>query len=325
MLARKMEIKFEDSLIGTTPMLIPSFSSKANIDICKTIRTMSEFISKGPILVSAYDIFYARDFPHITFPELIFLDSGGYERLIEKEVSEIGFYQGEAYDWSPEKHLKIINEWPKGIPTVVVSYDDPSVRKTTDKQINDAKDLFDDLDDIITELLIKPETIERIRIHIDDIEKNYELLSPFDIIGFTEKELGASILDRMILIAKIRLEMERHDIQAPIHIFGSLDTITTPLYYISGADMFDGLSWIRYVFHKGETLYTTSRAKLIGIEKNLNDVFMANLVYNINYISSLKEDLEILESRENFKHFEYNSNFFEEAYEKLKIKIGEVI
>ena len=45
MLARKMKLKLNGFEVGTTPMLVPAFSSKANMDICKTIKTMSEFIS----------------------------------------------------------------------------------------------------------------------------------------------------------------------------------------------------------------------------------------------------------------------------------------
>ncbi len=77
MLARKMKLKLNGLEVGTTPMLVPAFSSKANIDICKTIETTSESIN-GPILISAYDVNYAEEFPPITFPDLIFLDSGGY-------------------------------------------------------------------------------------------------------------------------------------------------------------------------------------------------------------------------------------------------------
>ena len=37
MLARKMKLKLNGSEVGTTPMLVPSFSSKANIDVRKKI------------------------------------------------------------------------------------------------------------------------------------------------------------------------------------------------------------------------------------------------------------------------------------------------
>lgn len=251
MLARKMKLKLNAVEVGTTPMLVPSFSSKANIDITKTLETMSETIN-GPILISAYDVHYAKNFPQITFPDLIFLDSGGYECLKDKDASEIGFYNPEPFQWDSDMHFKIVHDWPKDIPTVVISYDHPSVRVSTEKQIENSKKFFRRIDNVLKEILIKPDTKKAIRIDPETVIKNLDGLSSFDILGFTEKELGYSIFDRMITLAKIRVEMDRRDIQIPIHIFGSLDTITTPLYYFSGADIFDGLTWIRFSFHNGK-------------------------------------------------------------------------
>lgn len=325
MLARKMKLKLNGSEVGTTPMLVPAFSSKANMDICKTIELMSGYIYT-PILISAYDVFYANNFPSITFPNLIFLDSGGYECLIEKDVSEIGFYQPEARSWDKNKHLEVLQNWPIDIPTVVISYDNPSVRKSTEEQIKDAMNLFHGRDNFIKEILIKPETKNRERIHLEDIIKNLDSLNSFDILGFTEKELGYSVFDRMVMIAKIRVEMDRRDIRIPIHIFGSLDTVTTPLYYFSGADIFDGLAWIRFIFDEGNTLYSGSFGpKRLGIEKNMSIIHGTNLVLNYNYILDLERDLETFQSTEKFDHFKFNCDFFSKSHEKLKLKIREVI
>lgn len=328
MFARKMKLKLKGLEVGTTPMLVPSFSSKANIDIIKTLETMSETIN-GPVLISAYDVYYAKNknnnFPEITFPDLIFLDSGGYECLKDKDASEIGFYNPEPRKWDREMHFKIVQTWPKDIPTVVISYDHPSLRESTEKQIENSKNFFRGIDNVLKEILIKPETKGAIRINPDNIIQNLDLLSTFDILGFTEKELGYSIFDRMITIAKIRIEMERRDIRIPIHIFGSLDTITTPLYYFSGADIFDGLTWIRFSFNNGETLYSNSfLPKQHGIQSNMNVLHITNLNLNYNYILRLKMDLEKYQSTDSFVHFGQNSDFFKKAFEDLNVKIKEV-
>jgi hypothetical protein len=216
MLARKMRLICNGVEVGTTPMIVPAFSSRANIPIVKALEIMSGTI-KGPILVSAYDVKWApKGFPPITFPDLIFLDSGGYEVLKDQGVSAIGFYQPESKDWGREMHFKVLKEWPKDIPTVLITFDDPSIRKSTEKQIMDAKDLFNNFhetDNILKEILIKPETKHSKYIHPQDIIKNLESLSTFDIVGFTEKELGSSIYKRLITIARIRVEMDRHEIR----------------------------------------------------------------------------------------------------------------
>jgi len=331
MLARKMRLRCNGVEVGTTPMIVPAFSSRANIPIVKALEIMSETIT-GSILISAYDVKWApKGFPPITFPDLIFLDSGGYEVLKDQEVSAIGFYQPESKDWNREMHLKVLKEWPKDIPTVLISFDLPLERKSTEEQIEDVKVLFNEFhetDNILKEILIKPETIRRKRIHLKDITKNIDSLTTFDILGFTEKELGKSIFDRMTTIAKIRVELDRHGIQIPIHIFGSLDTVTTPLYYFSGADIFDGLAWLRFVFHEGETLYIDSFGpKLRGmqtIRTDLDSLYMTTIALNYTYMLSLKEDLEKFQSTGKFDCFENNSKFFYDANEKLKAIVPEV-
>ena len=323
MLARKMKLKLNGSEVGTTPMLVPSFSSKANIDVRKKILNMNEYITT-PILISAYDVRHVKNFPSITFPNMIFLDSGGYECLIEKDVSELGVYQPKALLWNRDEHLTILQNWKTNIPTVVISYDSPSERKSTEEQINDANDLFHGMDNVLKEILLKPEKEGRIRIHLEDIIKNLNTLSSFDIIGFTEKELGYSILDRMVMIAKLRIEMDKRKIQVPIHIFGSLDSVTTPLYYFSGADIFDGLAWIRFIFHDEFTLYSSFGPKKHGIDKNVDLIHGLNLVLNYNYILDLQKNLEKFQFAEDFNYFGKNADFFKDSYKHLKIKLKEV-
>src|SRR5260221_13350584 len=41
----------------------------------------------------------------------------------------------------------------------------------------------------------------------------------------------------------------------PIHIFGCFDPQTIPYLFFSGADIFDGLSWMRYYFRDGHSFY----------------------------------------------------------------------
>src|SRR5690606_32377632 len=82
-----------------------------------------------------------------------------------------------------------------------------------------------------------------------------EELGSFDIVGVTEKELGRSMLDRMVNVAKLRLAMDEAELRIPIHVFGALDPLSASLYYISGAEIFDGLTWIRYAYENGRCVY----------------------------------------------------------------------
>jgi hypothetical protein len=69
----------------------------------------------------------------------------------------------------------------------------------------------------------------------------------FHVVGVTEKELGSNILDRLITVASIRCALDRAALKnLPLHVWGGLDPIMTPLYFCAGAELFDGVSWLRY-------------------------------------------------------------------------------
>jgi len=97
---------------------------------------------------------------------------------------------------------------------------------------------------VLREILLKPETTNQRFLQVPAIVENIRALADFDIIGLTEKEVGSSIFDRMQNIATIRLALDKAGMEIPIHVFGSLDTITTPMYFLAGADIFDGLTWL---------------------------------------------------------------------------------
>ena len=295
MLERCLKLALNGLEVGETPLLLPSVSSRANLEIAKILETMSGFVN-GPILISAYDFYYHPNPKSldISFPDLIFLDSGGYECNKEQDISDIGLYKPESKDWDPSKYVDLISKWSVEIPTVLISYDHPSERKPIDQQINDANDLFDGKEKFLKEILIKPETPRSLRVKSENIIKHINSLKSFDIIGFTDKELGYSLLDRMINLAKIRKALDENRIIKPIHIFGSLDPITTPLYYIAGADIFDGLSWLRFIFHDNNTYYIDSFGpKIKGIHVNIKVIWGKTISDNYDFLLRLKLDLKI--------------------------------
>jgi hypothetical protein len=317
----------EGVVIGTTPMLVPSFSSRANIDIRKILTHIGPHI-KGPILISAYDMHYVKGFPLVEFPTLIFIDSGGYECAKGNEISELGFYKADANDWSRESHLEIVASLDKRPPPkVIVSYDHPSEPQIIENQIKTAKELFQKTDGFLKEILIKPEpesaTRSKAKIDLEQVIRNLRQLTRFDILGFTEKELGSSVLERMVSIAIIREEMDRLKINIPIHIFGSLDTITTPLYYLSGADIFDGLAWLRFILSTKGTLYLDSYGpRECGIEVPTDSIWIQYLIRNISYLNRLSINLEKFQSTGDFSHLGEESDFFKDSLEDLKVRIG---
>lgn len=322
MFARKMKLTLKGQEVGTTPMLVPAVSSRINLPLQELTQTISEIVD-GPLLISAYDYHHSQCNLPISFPELIFLDSGGYECNKDQDVSDIGLYKPDSCEWNKDLHTDVINEWSSKIPTVLISYDHPSIREHISKQIETANNLFQGRDEFLKEILIKPETKTSYKIKPEKVTNNLESFTSFNILGFTEKELGSSVLERMINIAKIRIAMNAENIEIPIHIFGSLDTITTPLYFLSGADIFDGLSWLRFLFNDGNTLYIDSFGpKFYGADEKINKIWIQSLYKNYSYLRQLKMNLEIFHSKNNFDIWGNNAEFFKKTYDDLVEKVG---
>lgn len=321
---RSLHIYHGSELIGQTPMLVPAFSGSVYSDIDEVVKFMGEFII-DQVLISAYDIHYKRLKTIPTCAELIFLDSGGYEISREGDLSELGNINPEKekedpeelQEWKEELYSKVLKEWPSGISTshtVAVNYDHPSRRQPIEDQVKNAVRLLAARDDMLKEILLKPETVAQY-LPINSIIDHIELLQQFDIVGLTEKELGKSTLDRMLNIGKIRKAMDEKGIIRPLHVFGSLDTVSTPLYFIAGADIFDGLTWLRYSYMDGLTVYWQNFGAITNIGSSDRQIRLKILVDNIYYLSSLRSEMLSYSHDGDFNHFVHHSTLLKKSYD----------
>ena len=207
------------------------------------------------MLISAYDLHYGAVGTSFDFPSLLFLDSGGYEASKDTDLSDFGDREHVPREWSQEMHEAALVGWKPSVPSVIISYDHPKMKLPIKEQITRAEAMAPGRADVMREILLKPETEAQTLLKVDSIIANVHRLAGFSAIGVTEKEIGNSVLSRMQNIARLRLALDNVGIDVPLHVFGSLDTVTTPLYFLAGADIFDGLTWLRFAFHEGHTLY----------------------------------------------------------------------
>lgn len=271
MLVAARNLQIEGTVLAQTPAIVPSFSSKGFPQVQKIVTSLSEVITESA-LVSAYDFSYGHLSSVPSYPEYLILDSGGYECSKDMELSDTRSNNYHETDWSIDRLTAVLDKWNAIQPTFAVSYDHPRERIPLREQIARAEALFHGRP-FGRELLIKPSAQTRSRVDIDEVLKNVDKLGGFDMIGFTEAELGYSIFDRMKKIARVRAALTNAGINCPIHIFGSLDTISTPLYFLSGADVFDGLTWLRYSYFGGQAVYQKNAAALkFGIHINDDDI-----------------------------------------------------
>ncbi|NKB37979.1 MAG: hypothetical protein GKR93_12585 [Gammaproteobacteria bacterium] len=325
MFAARRKIFAGKTKICTTPLLVPSFSSKGFPEVNKIISTTSEIIT-GAALISAYDLYYDMVDYEMDFPEFLFIDSGGYEASKDTEIADLGYLDHEAKKWNREMHSEVLANWIDRTPTVAISYDHPKEKCSIQNQIERASDFFGTQgnNNRGKELLLKPETENQFFINIENVIEHIPSFSEFNIIGFTEKELGKSILDRMKNIARIRIAMNKKKIFLPLHIFGSLDTITTPLYFLSGADIFDGLTWLRLAYLNGITSYIQNYSALeLGIQTKDQIAIAQTWSKNYYYLSGLELEMKQFINEGNFDAFKFNSELFKNSVQYLVAKLEE--
>lgn len=319
-LAERRELKFPNGESLRTPLIVPSFSSRV-ADIHKIFRASEEFLD-GPFLISAFDLANDHLKAPFDFAGAVFLDSGGYEVGSDSDLSDVSSEpSGEPSDWTPEQHRSILDAWLPGVPTVVITYDHPQVRVPIAEQIQRGKSLAIPADSA-REILIKPETRDQKFIKIDSLVSQVRHLQQFQAIGVTEKEIGNSVFERMLNIARLRLELRRTNQPTPIHVFGSLDTITTLFYFIAGADIFDGLTWLRYAFKDGHTMYRQDYGiGEFGIATKSPKVEALCWSKNYAYMKDMELEMRRFLNAHEFASFKHHRDALQAAYQSVEEEV----
>ena len=339
MLARRTTLKHPIGSVADMPRLVPSFSSKGfplfkergrkkpYSDVTRALEMIGPYINDS-ILISAYDLHHGylrKPQRFYSGKELVFIDSGGYELSLDWDSTEPkqGPYKG--LDFSEEDYRKVLSGLPKNLPFVIANYDWGACGKAIEDQIVSAQELFNNFPKFLRSFLIKP-TGKRY-LDINEVISHVAKLRAFDILGVTEKELAKNFLDRLVNLAKLRVTMDRENVNVPIKVWGGLDPIITPLYFFAGAEIFDGVSWLRYAYHEGMAVYRDSYGILnLGIETPLDHVRGLVLNHNVNFLQRLTTSLRqvVDDGGANFKMFDAHANIFERAYRTLCTKVPEL-
>jgi len=317
-----------------TPLLVPSFSSKGflmtntkegTISECYDVMVVAPGFIDESLLVSAYDLYHN----FIPKPEefksarINFIDSGGYETSQNYDLSGVNKYNHEIKPWDENKLKEVLSGWPKEMNGIMVSYDHGNLRLSIDEQVENAQKLFHGHKSLMSDFLIKPETKNQEYIQVSNLIAKPEILSGFGIIGVTEKEIGNSQLERMINIALLRRAMDKVGITSPIHVFGSLDPINVILYFLAGAEIFDGLTWLKFAYHNGAAIYIQNYSVLspkYGIDTNDMNLKRNFWVDNLTFLSKLKSILINFNVEKDYNYFrelDHDTFKLSELIEKL--------
>ena len=344
---RKTYFTHRSGAVLDLPLAVPSFSSKGFDYFPQKFRGKTVYRSESTIalealggflnesyLLSAYDLHHQ----HFRGPErfygdtaLILLDSGGYEMAPEFDSSEPKMTPlRKLPKFTRESYKNVLDSLYKKHsqkPFLIANFDWGTRQKPYKDQIEDARRLFKAYPEWSTNFILKPNRPKSTVVHVDQVTPFMSELRKFDVIGVTEKELGRSLIDRLKRIVELRLALNAKEIEAPIHVWGGLDPIVTPLYFFAGADIFDGISWLRYAYHDGVAVNRESHAVLNGNLTLPSDHSIAlaqsdNLVA-LQGLATGMRNFSISESP-NFDMFDGRGELFEKAFNVMRTKITQL-
>ena len=314
MRSRSREITFHDGTTIETPLLVPSLSSKgfAPVEVGQQgeapapaglLNLFGADAFYESLLISAYDIQYEQVLepeslrngfatsPY-AIPQFLIIDSGWYEATPGSDLGEPYEETREPRAWTLELYSATVESLDADLRAALVSFD---VHGPYEEQISAAQEFFADHPRFVKTFMLKPPGAGSY--HQNQIKKltpDADRLRAFDIVGVTEKELGNTIVNRLKTLFELAATLEEAGVEAPIHVFGGLDPLYTPLYFAAGAEIFDGLTWLRYGYYEGMGLYQQSLPLLKRqFDKRLPYAILDAQADNLDAMRELSRELKV--------------------------------
>jgi hypothetical protein len=281
MLARSQTLRLTQSGLPG-PLLIPSVSSKGFplVDGLSEAGTVLPLVIDdlgGSLLISAYDVHHGLLPDHELLtgdehaetmydaPALLVLDSGGYELSDAFEIGERNRGSRVVRSFGRPEFDVVVSRLSRDRNLLVVTYDEPDgQRPSYREQREDAQEFAERYPQLKIDFLLKPPAGDASIIPAK-LAAEASAFDRFDVVGVTEKELGDTLLDRVLCLARLRRLLDSSGSTAvPLHVFGALDPVLTPVYFMAGAEVFDGLSWLRYAYYHETAVHPDELALLTG-------------------------------------------------------------
>ena len=248
------------------PLFAYSFSSKGFVELSDLLPAILPRVPDA-FLVSLYDYRYLIGELQETNDEdtrIRIWDSGGYETSTDDDLSSHSSAIAGIEPWCEDIYVETACTIPWNSRDILVSFDAYENRtcKPIVEQLEDACRLFERI----------PGTYLRdIVLHVDqsiDVKsltkevKRFE--GCFDVLGFTEKEIAGTWFKGINFIDKLRKELASElGVYVPLHLFGCFDPKSIIYFFLVGADIFDGLSWLRYFINNRSTFYAREYEALV--------------------------------------------------------------
>ena len=230
-----------------TPLIAPSFSSRG-FPYISDIWEEFRYKLYGVCLVSAFDVASGRIPADVTdMVNIVILDSGLYETKGDWIESGDRHTPPSATKWTRKQHHETVKSIGEGSNAMLVNFDHVGA---LEDQIERASEDFSLALHAASDFLVKP-TDATEWVNIPKLSQHLEALKQFDTIGITARELGGSFLKRCSSIVTLRDLLTEAGLDTPIHVFGAINPYEVLAYFFGGADIFDGLNWLRLSFRSG--------------------------------------------------------------------------
>jgi hypothetical protein len=225
----------------------------------------------------------------------LFLDSGTIEY---NKYKNIGIHE----EWNIDLYMEYLENIEREKAVILVNYD---TMDNIEKQISLAEASFKE--SFISDFLIRSNK-ENDEIDLVEFADNIDGIKKFDIIGLTEKELGKNYLRRCQNLINLRIILNENNLNKPIHIFGCLDPLSIYLYFLCGADIFDGLTWIKMSYNEQFAIYRNNHSLLNEyFEFSYSESFKIMLIDNLNYLKNFQKLLVDFGVSEDWGLFKLNN------------------
>ena len=346
MLSQSRRITLRNGLELWTPLLVPSLSSgavgplpieqppgsKPGLVPCSLVH--SELYIGGideSLLLSAYDIDHGllvdpetlrSGFAQSRYsqPRVLMVDSGWYEKDGSPPGGPFAQELEAPRSWEQDDYERTIDSLDSEMNAVVVSWDHAGPYS---EQIQRAQEFFGARARFASTLLLKPPGDSRFH-HFERLSgEDLANLVAFDIVGVTENELGNSTLDRLETIARLRRHLDEAHVTSPIHVFGGLDPLYTPLYFAAGAEIFDGLGWLRYAYREGLAVHREAAVLLDRqISKRGQQALHMVSLQNLDEMGRLTDDLRRFAHRDGDWAVLHRGSVLSPIFESLEERLG---
>ena len=220
---------------------------------------------------------------------VVILDSGLYETK-DESIESTGLNSSpRVANWTRELYHETVKGVGKGSNAILVNFD--HVGELED-QIERASEDFSLAPHAASDFLVKP-TKSSEWVNIPKLSQHLEALSQFDVIGITARESGDSFLKRCSSIVMLRDLLNDAGLDTPIHVFGAIKPYEVLTYFFCGADIFDGLNWLRLSF-RGESSIPIDESAIEHLKWNLpdSDLLAEEWTNNLRSLYRLQEALQ---------------------------------